>query len=581
MPFEIKNRSVLKLRHKTSGKYLYSGGFLYPQAGSSRQQAVGASGNLDQTAEWFVKESHGTLGAPDLNNRFYDQNVIRLEHVSSTKNLHSHQGLQYSPIQGHHEVTCFGSLGEGDGNDDWQIQVVSEADPKAIEVRLKHVPTGWMLCSIGAAFNSAPKSETAYVTTVPDPQSSHTLWVLEPSEPARQVATTPLILLDFGTQAAGIALYRLDEFDIWYKAERERWKWLWEPAAMQSAGTIAGQIDNFYGRIIEAFSAARQRIDTNDLGNALRAFEKIVAAIYGQNKLLHSNDPRARFVLELAKIAPAEAAFALGAFVRIESNSASQSASRGQFAALSFEQGLRGNSDEHRASSATFILALKKEIEELRAETQRFKSQASLELSLASGNVKDVTDLAAASVAEAKADFDAVQTAIRKEWPIQASVVYWRKKGYYHVVIGAAMAVGVYLATWFAYDQIADEFRRLTTAQMLFKAGSSKPATVAIAAGEVPYLALTVSAIALTVAIWALRIFVKLVLSNIQQASDAFERVTMIKTFIALLGEGRVTDEQDKGFILNTLFRPGQTGLLSDDGSPATPMEILNKRMSG
>jgi dolichyl-phosphate-mannose--protein O-mannosyl transferase len=115
VPFEIKNRSVLKLRHKTSGKYLYSGGFLYPQAGSSRQQAVGASGNLDQTAEWFVKESHGTLGAPDLNNRFYDQNVIRLEHVSSTKNLHSHQGLQYSPIQGHHEVTCFGSLGEGVG----------------------------------------------------------------------------------------------------------------------------------------------------------------------------------------------------------------------------------------------------------------------------------------------------------------------------------------------------------------------------------------------------------------------------------------------------------------------------------
>ena len=51
----------------------------------------------------------------------------------------------------------------------------------------------------------------------------------------------------------------------------------------------------------------------------------------------------------------------------------------------------------------------------------------------------------------------------------------------------------------------------------------------------------------------------------------------MIKTFLALLKEGSIDKAKDSQFILTTLFRPGGNGLVREDHSPATPMELIMK----
>ena len=48
--------------------------------------------------------------------------VIRLEHVNTNKNLHSHKVQSWITKRGTEEVSCFGRDGRGDQQDDWVIE---------------------------------------------------------------------------------------------------------------------------------------------------------------------------------------------------------------------------------------------------------------------------------------------------------------------------------------------------------------------------------------------------------------------------------------------------------------------------
>ncbi|TWA75634.1 hypothetical protein FBZ83_12361 [Azospirillum brasilense] len=74
--------------------------------------------------------------------------------------------------------------------------------------------------------------------------------------------------------------------------------------------------------------------------------------------------------------------------------------------------------------------------------------------------------------------------------------------------------------------------------------------------------------------IWVLRQKLRKMLSHEHLAEDAAERVTMVETFAALKNAGLAGGEF--GPILNALYRPASTGLVSDDG-PVTPLEIVVK----
>ena len=77
--------------------------------------------------------------------------------------------------------------------------------------------------------------------------------------------------------------------------------------------------------------------------------------------------------------------------------------------------------------------------------------------------------------------------------------------------------------------------------------------------------------------IWLVRIITRLFLSNLHQASDAEERVTMVETFLSLMSEGQISREEDRHLVLQALFRSTATGLVKDEGSPPTVIDISNK----
>jgi len=131
--------STIKLQHIKTGARLHSHGSNYP--GGSRQQQVTCFHGSDDNDWWLVKAGHG---APQQAGDVPEGAVIRLEHVATRRNLHSHnisahtQAGQQNPPQ--KEVSCFGNDGNGDANCNWRIFYNQDGDESAL--RFQHVNMG-------------------------------------------------------------------------------------------------------------------------------------------------------------------------------------------------------------------------------------------------------------------------------------------------------------------------------------------------------------------------------------------------------------------------------------------------------
>ena len=139
----------LRLRHRVTGQALHSHPHNYEHQGSSRQQQVTCFAGYDDNDLWRVKAQHGQPPGARSAQPVRDGDVVRLEHLATGRNLHSHGGFP-SPVTRQQEVTCFGEGGAGDGNDDWRVEVEGGGVwDDSRQVRLVHVPTGHALHSHG------------------------------------------------------------------------------------------------------------------------------------------------------------------------------------------------------------------------------------------------------------------------------------------------------------------------------------------------------------------------------------------------------------------------------------------------
>lgn len=76
--------------------------------------------------------------------------------------------------------------------------------------------------------------------------------------------------------------------------------------------------------------------------------------------------------------------------------------------------------------------------------------------------------------------------------------------------------------------------------------------------------------------VWALRITIKIMLSHFHLGLDSKERVTMVKTYLSLMSEGKSLDGKDKELMLTALFRSSNTGIVKDDPIPPSWLAMLS-----
>ncbi len=165
-----------------------------------------------------------------------------------------------------------------------------------------------------------------------------------------------------------------------------------------------------------------------------------------------------------------------------------------------------------------------------------------------SGN--EIKDLIQKSEGELKK----IERAYDEKLALQASVKYWKVKAQNHadsakLLSYSTIGVGILFATMLVIEIY------------LIIGGSQKIGNLPIWQGSMMLLTVILG-------FWALRILVRLLLSNLHLKSEPVERRTMLLTYLALLRRGQGPTDQQRELILQLLFRPSVTGIIKDDGLP-------------
>jgi len=135
--------SITKLYNPQYDVRLHSHDVKYG-SGSGQQSVTGTKVAEDHNSNWRVK---GTPGTPCTRGEPVQcGSVVRLEHVATGRNLHSH--LFSSPLSDQQEVSCFGEEGEGDTGDVWRVTCDTGDWRRDESVTLRHVDTdAWLAVS--------------------------------------------------------------------------------------------------------------------------------------------------------------------------------------------------------------------------------------------------------------------------------------------------------------------------------------------------------------------------------------------------------------------------------------------------
>ncbi|KAM9004383.1 stromal cell-derived factor 2 isoform X1 [Sarcophilus harrisii] len=116
--------------------------------GSGQQSVTGISDVDDSNSYWRIRGKTSTVcerGTPVRCGQ-----AIRLTHVNTGRNLHSHHFS--SPLSGNQEVSAFGEEGEGDYLDDWTVLCSGSHWVRDDEVRFKHASTDVLLSVTGEQY---------------------------------------------------------------------------------------------------------------------------------------------------------------------------------------------------------------------------------------------------------------------------------------------------------------------------------------------------------------------------------------------------------------------------------------------
>lgn len=190
VPADLAFGSIITLKNaRAGGALLHSHTHLYPKEHPPEQQQVTCYSHKDDNNKWLVKKAYEDYNKEQPLEYLKNGDWIRLEHVATKRNLHSH--AEKAPLTTHHnQVAGYGDNGKGDANDFWRVEIVSgEGDDGRIKTvktvfRLIHVNLG---CALHGSTQVLPKWgwEQLEVTCNPITHHSHNLWNVEGHENER------------------------------------------------------------------------------------------------------------------------------------------------------------------------------------------------------------------------------------------------------------------------------------------------------------------------------------------------------------------------------------------------------------
>ncbi|XP_055371779.1 protein O-mannosyl-transferase 2 isoform X2 [Condylostylus longicornis] len=181
MPREVAYGSIVTIKNrKTGGGYLHSHSHLYPKGVGSRQQQITTYTHKDYNNKWGVKH-YDVESRPGVQILKHGD-LVRLEHVPTRRNLHSHR--EPAPLtKKHHQVTGYGEDGVGDANDVWRIFIVGgKENDTVLTVTTKFILVHYLQnCALTSTGKQLPVwgFEQQEVTCNPNVRDKNAFWNVE------------------------------------------------------------------------------------------------------------------------------------------------------------------------------------------------------------------------------------------------------------------------------------------------------------------------------------------------------------------------------------------------------------------
>ncbi|MDH2918608.1 MAG: DUF6161 domain-containing protein [Sideroxydans sp.] len=412
--------------------------------------------------------------------------------------------------------------------------------------------------------------------------------------------TTAYLVADFGEQGGRVEFKTHEELVTWMTQLQQQWSWLarlgHQPTSV-AWQTISAPLNQALGQLqqVPNYLAQGNPQQVDALINAARS---TLETLIRNFPWLLANSAQRRFVEELRDTRNSlEAGLIVAHWMNVDLTGAPVRSV--VTALLQWELYERGIKDRMKTENA----ALKKLAGDMQAtltqyqeaervQTIRFDNlhgelmnqQSTQKSGFEDAQVKR-TEAWEMQRNTAQIELDNIKNTYDQHMAIAAPVEYWETKRKKHrnmtwgtafAVVAGMIGVGCFLSA--KMENISQllaatpHVAQSVAASSVQAAASMQSVTSASATWQLgTFLMLAV------LSIWAIRLLVRIFLSNMHLENDAGERVTMAKTYLALIRSDSLSKENNIDIVLGALFRSTGDGIVKDEGLPPSTLDFLTK----
>jgi hypothetical protein len=390
---------------------------------------------------------------------------------------------------------------------------------------------------------------------------------LEPQVPV----PPPLFELNLDDRGVHLAPRTWEELEQWLEVERQFWLWLSE------SGTQDANLPNIFNNHIQyhsnkirtAIAAAKGSPPNDGFGADIKNY---LTQRFVNQRALHSSTVEAEYVARLSKKDPQIAAYALWVLMgQGDKISDNIPANNGYVAGYLFRLGVNQEPTEYSDTWKKLHKSVASDHDKLRAENARISAQYASQLAAAKtaqqeqkedhGN--DMKDRAVewkAALEKHSTEMEGIRKAFREETALKAAVDYFDTKAEEQSdLAGKARRWGLGIA----FVAVA------LTLGIGFSVLSKRV--------DADHTTLAVSGVFAFLIFWLLRIVVRIFLSAAHLATDMSSRATFVQTYLALIAEGGAIADKQRDQVIGLVFRPISDGLVRDDATPPTWMNLFTR----
>jgi hypothetical protein len=413
--------------------------------------------------------------------------------------------------------------------------------------------------------------------------------------------TKPYLSADFGEEGGRYDWWSHEEAFKWIEELHQQWSWLSQQRQNptdQAWQNISNQFNNAKKHLQQAQNELNQG-QAQNAENRIASVRTILENHIRPNSWLLANSAQRKFVEELRDSGkPLEAALIVCHWLKQDLGGPQISFIVG--ALLQWELYERGIKDRMKTENA----ALKRLVGEMQSALTQYQEAEHTQ----SNRFDELHGQITEQSANQQTTFDTSQQIRDKVWKEQlnqtqtelttlketydkhmalaAPVEYWDTKRKKHRLWSGisfgAIVVGMGAAAYFLHTELQSVGEAVTAGKAAAVASAAKAQT----AGSTTIQALADSAttwhlgsfiLLATLSFWFIRLLVRIFLSNLHLENDAAERVTMAKTYLALIRNDDLPKGDNISTVLAALFRPTGDGIVKDEGVPPTTLEWFTK----